>query len=389
MADYYPLLAKAVAAAEPHEEARQAVFARARGALVTQLNDLDPPLSPAEIGRELRDLDDAIRRIEDDSAAEPTPAPDIEDYPAPQPLVAERRRIDQPALRRGGRPRPWGLLAVLSVIAAPVAVLAWMRRDAPAPIQSAQAPAPREIQAAGPDAQPKFAERIGGARAPGSPPSARPPSPATLPAQAGPSAQAGRPTASVPALPADRQVAVAQRAILIESSPSDPQQPQITVGRTLWRLDASSAAPGQPADTVVKADAEVPDAGIRLDLTLRRNLDAGLPASHILELSFTLAGDPPRVVRDVAPPEMRLDELTRGLQLKALPVPVKPNLFIVGLSDLKTDLDRNLELLSRRNWLEIPIRFASGQQAVLLLSKGVQGDRVLADAFRLWGQSPP
>ncbi len=377
MADYYPLLAKAVGAAEPHADARKAVYARARGALVTQLNGLDPPLSPAEIGRELRDLDDAIRRVEDESAAEPPPPdPEIDEHPAPQGVVAERRRIDQPALRRGGRTRPWGLLAFLGVVAVPVAVLAWMRRDASVPIAAApiatlEAPAPSH------DTQPKFAERVGGTRAAASPPSARPPTPVPTLAPGGPPA------------PADRQVAVAQRAILIEASPSDPQRPQTTVGRTLWRLDTSSAAPGEPSGTVVKADAEVPEAGITLNLTLRRNLDGGLPASHIMELSFTIAGDPPRVVRDVAPPEMRLDELTRGIQLKALPVPVKPNLFIVGLSDLKIDLDRNIELLSKRNWLEIPIRFASGQQAVLLLNKGVQGDRVLADAFRLWGQSPP
>lgn len=374
MADYYPLLAKAVSAAEPHAEARQAVFARARGALVTQLNDLDPPLSPAEIGRELRDLDDAVRRIEAESADEPPPDPEVENPPAPQPIVAERRRIDQPALRRSGRTRPWGVLAFLTAVAVPVALLAWWRRDAPEPVQAPPAAA-REVPAPGPDAQPKFAERIGDAGRSASPTGARPPVPAAR--------------IAVPATPAERQVAVAQRALLIESSPADPQRPQITVGRALWRLDTSSAAPGQPADTVVKADAEVPDAGIALSLTMRRNLDGGLPASHILELSFTLAGDPPRVVRDVAPPEMRLDELTRGIPLKALPVPVKPNLFIVGLSDLKSDLERNLELLSRRNWLEIPIRFASGQQAVLLLNKGVQGDRVLADAFRLWGQSPP
>lgn len=383
MADYYPLLAKAVGAAGPGPEARQAVFARARSALVTQLNDLDPPLSPAEIGRELRDLDDAVRRIEAESAAEAQPDPELEEPPAPQPLVAERRRIDQPALRRGGRTRPWGVLALLGAVAVPVALLAWWRRDAPAPIQAPPVAA-REVPVPGPDTPPKFAERIGGAETPGSPsrnpPGARPPVPA---------ARIAAPPVPAESQPAERQVAVAQRAMLIESSPADPQRPQITIGRALWRLDTSSAAPGQPADTVVKADAEVPDAGIALSLTMRRNLDGGLPASHIMELSFTLAGDPPRVVRDIAPPEMRLDELTRGIPLKALPVPVKPNLFIVGLSDLKGDLERNLELLSRRNWLEIPVRFASGQQAVLLLNKGVQGDRVLADAFRLWGQSPP
>jgi hypothetical protein len=85
---------------------------------------------------------------------------------------------------------------------------------------------------------------------------------------------------------------------------------------------------------------------------------------------------------------MRPEETIRGVSVAGLPVPVKENVFLIGLSDLKGDIDRNAELLLRRNWMELPIRFASGQKAALLFDKGVSGERVFLDAFRQWGQVP-
>ncbi|MDB5557993.1 MAG: hypothetical protein JWQ36_927, partial [Enterovirga sp.] len=110
-----------------------------------------------------------------------------------------------------------------------------------------------------------------------------------------------------------------------------------------------------------------------------------------IELTFVNApvnGSPPRVVRDVALPMMRPEETIRGVSVAGLPVPVKENVFLIGLSDLRGDVDRNTELLLRRNWMELPIRFASGQKAALLFDKGVSGERVFYDAFRAWGQLP-
>src|SRR5205814_130172 len=54
MADYYPLVAKAVAGLEKNTgEGRRALYERARTALVAQLRGMnDPPLTEAEITRE-------------------------------------------------------------------------------------------------------------------------------------------------------------------------------------------------------------------------------------------------------------------------------------------------------------------------------------------------
>ena len=89
MADYYPLLARALDAMPDRSPAlRQAVYERARGALIGQLRSLDPPLSEDDIDLERNALEAAILRLERDhggaAAAAPEPAADPEP-PAPEP----------------------------------------------------------------------------------------------------------------------------------------------------------------------------------------------------------------------------------------------------------------------------------------------------------------
>src|SRR5215813_6336503 len=69
MADYHPLIARAVAGLEKNTgENRRALYERARVALVTQLRGVVPPLEESEITRERLALEEAIRKVEAESA---------------------------------------------------------------------------------------------------------------------------------------------------------------------------------------------------------------------------------------------------------------------------------------------------------------------------------
>jgi hypothetical protein len=70
MADYYPLITKAVAGLDPDApgESRRALYERARAALLTQLRAVDPPFTEAEITRERLALEEAVRRVEGEAA---------------------------------------------------------------------------------------------------------------------------------------------------------------------------------------------------------------------------------------------------------------------------------------------------------------------------------
>src|SRR5262249_46983584 len=71
MADYYSVIARAVSKLPNNTvEARQAVYERARTALVKQLGGVDPPLSEAEIMREQRAFAAATHWVENEAMQE-------------------------------------------------------------------------------------------------------------------------------------------------------------------------------------------------------------------------------------------------------------------------------------------------------------------------------
>jgi hypothetical protein len=197
MADYYPLIARAIAGLDPSApgESRRALYERARAALIAQLRSVEPPLSESEITRERLSLEEAVRKVESEAAqrareasrssdargdraragdafratTRPNPRPGDAAPPAPgqpsssaRPPAASPPRPPAPQPARNDRPPPG------SEDQRPPRTL----RIDPPPIPRAQPPAPP------PDSQlPPTRERMGVARrgADNSAPQAQPP----------------------------------------------------------------------------------------------------------------------------------------------------------------------------------------------------------------------
>jgi hypothetical protein len=70
MADYYQLIAKAVAGLDPKapSESRRALYERARAALLAEMRTISPPFTEAEITRERLALEEAVRRVEGETS---------------------------------------------------------------------------------------------------------------------------------------------------------------------------------------------------------------------------------------------------------------------------------------------------------------------------------
>src|SRR5881397_3466535 len=70
MADYYPLIARAITGLDPAApgESRRALYERARTALIAQLRSVQPPLTESEITRERLSLEEAVRKVESEAA---------------------------------------------------------------------------------------------------------------------------------------------------------------------------------------------------------------------------------------------------------------------------------------------------------------------------------
>jgi hypothetical protein len=137
----------------------------------------------------------------------------------------------------------------------------------------------------------------------------------------------------------------------------------------------------------VRADIEVPDRKMNVVWSLRRNTDQSLPASHTIEIMFNLPQDSTSGgVQNVPGVLMKQAEQTRGVPLAGLAVKVTPGFFLIGLSALETDMQRNLQLLKERGWFDIPIVYNNNRRAILAMEKGTPGERAFADAFAAWRQ---
>jgi hypothetical protein len=65
MADYYPLISRAVSGLDKNTgENRRALYDRARAALVSQLRGVLPALDETDITRERLALEESIRKVE-------------------------------------------------------------------------------------------------------------------------------------------------------------------------------------------------------------------------------------------------------------------------------------------------------------------------------------
>ena len=514
MADYHPLIARAVAGLEKNSgENRRALYERARIALVAQLRGVVPALEESEITRERLSLEEAIRKVEAEAArqareaartavprrtevprrdeppraaprppitpstlASPRPVSSPETSapespapaPPPRPEAGTRRTLQDEALKsfresptpsdaaaEPRRPQPretppretpsretWSPQeSILPPAAAqpppspperhPLEEYGQLEPQVQAenlwalPLDGAQGEAPVDLDAHHPAVQrhqahdepndhsmprrpprsygkmiriglvltliaavgsllfwqrSNIVELAGGAMALFRPSSA-PPREAATPARPKITDRIGQPSSEPSTGPA-----VAQRVVLYEEEPDDPQGKRF-VGTVLWRTEMRPAAPGRPPELAVRADIEVPERKMSVTLSFRRNTDASLPASHTVEIVFTLPSDSTSGgVQKVPGVLMKQAEQTRGVPLAGLAVPVTPGYFLIGLSSLESDMQRNVQLLKERSWFDIPIIYNNNRRAILALEKGTPGEQAFNQAFATWKQ---
>jgi cell division protein YceG involved in septum cleavage len=155
----------------------------------------------------------------------------------------------------------------------------------------------------------------------------------------------------------------------------------------VWRTDRVPPAPGQAPEVAIRADIEIPEQHISMRWLLRPNRDKSLPASHTVEIVFTLPADFPHgSIANIPGVLMKQGESTRGIPLAGLAVKVTTNFFLIGLSSIDADMQRNIQLLKERPWFDIPIVYGDGQRALIAVEKGTPGERVFAEAFAAWGR---
>ncbi|MER9444857.1 hypothetical protein NKI79_26460 [Mesorhizobium sp. M0340] len=214
---------------------------------------------------------------------------------------------------------------------------------------------------------------------PATPPdaAATPPAPATA---APPPATAAAPTV----VPPQAALAVGQKAIFYEERTSTAQG-SAEPGNIVWSLVQESPGGDLPPEPAIRAEATIPGKDIQLRMTIRRNTDQTLPASHIIEMIFlTPNGFEGGGVDNILRVAMKGSEQDAGSPLIGIPAKIADGFFLVALNDTKADEDANLTLLRGQDWIDVPVVYKTGRRALLTMEKGIPGEKVFDEALKAW-----
>jgi hypothetical protein len=159
-----------------------------------------------------------------------------------------------------------------------------------------------------------------------------------------------------------------------------------------WRTEQVKTSDGRD-DLAVRAVVDIPGPNLKLTMLLRRNLDPSVPASHLIELTFTVPADfIDGGVGNVFGMWLGPNEMSAtgdGLLGTTFKTSVDGQ-YVVALSDKPGDICHNLAALNGNVWLAVyfngvkPHRRPAVSDQSLWFSKGEAGQRAFDAVFAAW-----
>jgi hypothetical protein len=311
----------------------------------------------ALVAKPAQETPQPAKPAEETAAATPKPAPAA--TPGPPPAPAQPEKFTQ-RLNADGSEADAGPSAGAQTIGEGTSVAAVTEQPEPAPATPAPAaPAPAVPAAPG---------ESGDA--------------ALTPA---PEASTVPPAAPAPAAPAVApSVAVGQKAIFYEER-TNVAQGSADTGSIVWSVVQESPGGDLPPEPAIRAEATIPGKDLQLRMTIRRNADPTLPASHIIEMIFlTPEGFEGGGIENILRVSLKDSEQAAGSALLGIPAKIADGFFLVALNDSKPEMDANLNLLSKEQWIDVPLVYKSGRRALITMEKGVAGEKVFDEAMKAW-----
>ena len=129
--------------------------------------------------------------------------------------------------------------------------------------------------------------------------------------------------------------------------------------------------------------ANIPARNLGVDLTIRKNSDPSLPASHLMEVNFkvsdsfiggTIAGLPGVLLKN--------EELVQGTPLVGASARVVGSSFLFALSASAADAPTNIDLLTNRKWMDLAVIYGTGKRAIITLEKDEHGPGAVRQGLR-------
>jgi hypothetical protein len=186
-----------------------------------------------------------------------------------------------------------------------------------------------------------------------------------------------------PAASVDPAVLAGSQSLLLEAS-ADGRTGAVPFSGTVEWSEGTDEL-GQP--TLI-GRANIPARSLAVNLTIRKNTDPILPASHLMEVDFVVSDSFIGGAISSLPGVLLKDqELVPGTPLVGASARIVGNSFLFALSASETDETVNTNLLQTRRWMDLAVVYGTGRNAILTLEKDDEAQALFERVFGTWAES--
>ena len=127
-----------------------------------------------------------------------------------------------------------------------------------------------------------------------------------------------------------------------------------------------------------------------MSVLIRKNSDPTLPASHLMEINFSVTDSfIGGAISGLPGVLLKNEELVQGTPLVGASARVVGNSFLFALSSSAADTATNKDLLTSRKWIDLAIIYATGKKAIITLEKDDKAEGLFNDVFGAWAKEAP
>ncbi|MCF6344607.1 MAG: hypothetical protein L3J15_08060 [Devosiaceae bacterium] len=202
----------------------------------------------------------------------------------------------------------------------------------------------------------------------------------TTPQEAGTNDNANNDTISTGNETAPTPIENGAQSLLLEASPDGTTGALPFSGSVSWSRSVDEL--GSP--TLI-AKANIPARNLGVELLIRRNSDASLPASHLMEVNFiaseTFAGGSVEGLPGIL---LKNEELVQGTPLIGASARIVSNSFLFALSAAGQDIATNINLLENRKWMDLALVYSNGRRAIITLEKDEAAQKMFSEVIKAW-----
>jgi hypothetical protein len=169
-----------------------------------------------------------------------------------------------------------------------------------------------------------------------------------------------------------------QQVVLYDEDPTNLKGNRY-LGSAVWKFETETV--GGLAQRVIRGRIEVPERQIGVAFSLWRK--GNVEADHTIVLGFKLPADFPfGGIMQVPGILAKETEQNNGEPLMGLAEKISAEEFHIRLA--ATNIEKNMQLLKKSAWFDVPIIYRNGRRAILAIEKGKTGEEAFAEAFAAW-----